>query len=274
MGLRVQVRVGWDHWLISVYCSYILGPLPLWLSFRWICVEGSIIVGALASVQMQWCLSFSGARLDIWLTIVLLWWNIGMHTHTISELQKVNFAETVFNSSLLLSLLHSSPARRGSALMAAACVTNWNIEIPGDELKDMQRTYPAGLCQIAFCVSGSLPSDGMRSVRGVWGHAKGREAVRCVPWMVMLTPLLLEEAGNAVESWTIQTRCNSDTQCSWNLKCCHASPRWWWVARTSMEMCKKKHGNVFFKLNCHKWSEVWRSVQTEENSLHRSTKQI
>lgn len=131
-------------------------------------------------------------------------------TLTVTELQKVNFTVTVFNSRL-----HIIPALHGSVLRAAARVSDWNIEIHLDELKDMQRTYPAGLCQIGFCVSGSLVSSGMWSAGGVCRHVKGSRPLRPVSRDAQaLSCCCCWSLWHAVWSRRIQTWCNSDTQCS------------------------------------------------------------
>lgn len=153
-----------------------------------------------------------------------------MHTHTISELQKVNFTVTDFNSILFLRLLHIVPAR----LTADSCSVRdklkyWNSSwwIKRHAARMPSRIEPDWFVCLWFQV-GCDPLEESADML--------REAVLCVLWVVTLGLLsCCWSLWNAARNRRIQTWCNSDTQCSWNAGAL-VSPSIYSVMKTLVEV--------------------------------------
>lgn len=123
------------------------------------------------------------------------------HAHYLNYL-KVNFTVTVFNSMFLcLCLMLIVSVLYHFVLRAAARVTNWNIEIHLDELKDMRCAHPVGFCQIAFCVllGGCVMWDAIAR-RSLKTHGGKLSSTPCEAW---LSGLELQYAGEVSHDATV-----------------------------------------------------------------------
>lgn len=125
------------------------------------------------------------------------------HAHYLNYL-KVNFTVTVFNSTFLsLCLMLIVSVLYHFELRAAARVTNWNIEIHLDELKDMRCTHPVGFCQIGFCVSlgGCVMWDAI-AWRSLKTHEGKLSSAPCEAWLSGLE-LMKQYAGEVSHDATV-----------------------------------------------------------------------